>query len=109
MENGVYYEGMIKDNQRHGDGKMVYPSLKTKGEERKFYDSTYFEGQFENNKRSGQGRELLSDGTFKEGLWVDNEYKQEVQIDSSNKKSNPARKKVVPGLCLCPNCIKINS
>lgn len=49
-KNGIKYEGEYKQDMRHGEGTIYYPSV----------DHKRFQGSFENGFQHGQGRVIVT-------------------------------------------------
>lgn len=59
MSNGEFYEGNIKNNQRHGQGSHHYKT----GDE--------YIGEWQNDRRIGRGRLLTKDGSKLAGMFIE--------------------------------------
>ena len=60
MDNETVYVGQLKNGQKCGRGKLMWP------------DGSVYEGQWENDMSNGKGRLIHADGDVYEGDWVDN-------------------------------------
>lgn len=81
-DDGTVYEGEIKNNMRHGKGKLTDPNgdvfigkfwndiINGKG---KFtgVDGSVYDGEWKNGMREGYGKESLPDGSTYEGNYED--------------------------------------
>lgn len=57
MENDTVYVGQLKNNLKHGRGKLFWP------------DGSIYEGQWDNDISTGRGRLIHADGDYYEGEW----------------------------------------
>ena len=90
---GAVYEGELKENKFHGQGKLILPSgtvyegefkddkLHGKGK-LNFTSGGDYVGDFKDNKRHGQGTYTFADGDVIEDEWVNGSRKIEyVDVD----------------------------
>lgn len=81
QDNSEYY-GEIKNNKRHGKGKLTTRKGVYEGEFKNnifcgygiytYKDGSKYEGEWDNGKRNGQGKFSTSSGEIYEGTWKNN-------------------------------------
>ena len=57
LQNGIVYEGNVKNGKANGNGKITLP------------DGSFYEGEFKNDEIDGQGRLIGTSGSFFEGVF----------------------------------------
>ncbi len=55
--NGSTYDGVWKNNKKHGQGTFIWPS------------GNRYTGEFVNDRKEGNGTMMYSDGCVYEGQW----------------------------------------
>jgi len=75
--NGNIYEGQWKNNQRNGNGKMIWKNGEWKndryGDDKYiFKNGDFYEGQWKNDQRNGNGKMTYANGNIFEGNFKDN-------------------------------------
>lgn len=67
FENNEYYEGEIKNFQRHGQGNYYYSS------------KSFYSGEWMDDKKNGHGFYTDEEGVIHKGKWIDDAYENDFQ------------------------------
>lgn len=80
-----YYNGMVLNNKRHGNGKMYYNDGDymdgiwsydnfERGNAKITYDKGYYKGEYSFDKREGKGKMYYNDGDYLDGYWINDNF-----------------------------------